>query len=82
MKVIVFGSKYCKPCHTWKRMLKEAGIEFEYVDVEKDPQQANAFLVTSLPTTIVYNPEIGAVMAFEVGTSRKFLKWLKEALNG
>ena len=77
-KVLVFGSKHCKPCEGWKRMLKEAGIKYEYVDVEENPRMANEYSVNSLPTTVVLNS--GTVVFHETGAGRTILKKLREAL--
>jgi len=77
-KVLVFGSKHCKPCEGWKRMLKEAGIKYEYIDVEKNPKMANEYLVNSLPTTIVLKN--GRVSFCVIGASKKKLTELREAL--
>ena len=49
--------------------------------LEKDPKTANEFLVTSLPTTIVYNSEIVAVIIHELGVSKNLLKRLKYVIK-
>jgi len=78
-KVFVFGSKHCKPCEGWKRMLKEAGVKYEYIDVEENPKMANEYLVNSLPTTIVLDSD--KVKFFYAGAGKKGLKELKGILK-
>jgi glutaredoxin len=56
MDVVLFGADWCGNCTPQKEMLDDAGIEYEYVDVDESTEsqeRANKYNVRSLPTTIV-----------------------------
>lgn len=55
--ILYFRSDTCAPCVTQKRFLEELqsihDVHIETVDVEQEPEKAQAFNVLTLPTTIV-----------------------------
>jgi glutaredoxin 3 len=38
-KVIVYGAEWCPPCHTAKAYLKSRKVDYEYINVDENPQQ-------------------------------------------
>ncbi len=40
MKIKLYGGEFCPYCHMEKDFLKEHNIDFEYVDVQEDHEQA------------------------------------------
>lgn len=55
MTIKVFSAPWCKACQPYKDSLTQAGIKFETVDLEKEPEQAQKCNIKSLPTTIFYD---------------------------
>lgn len=41
-KVTVYGAEWCPPCHTTKAYLKSRGVTFDYINVDKQPEQGRA----------------------------------------
>ena len=35
--VIIYGAQWCQPCKAAQERLRRAGVQFRYVDVEKEP---------------------------------------------
>lgn len=57
-KVIRFTASWCGPCRVYKPIFESVanstpGVVFETVDVDADPQTAQAYNVRSVPTTVV-----------------------------
>ena len=69
-KVIRFPAAWCGPCKQYKPIFESVasstpGVVFETVDVDADPQTAQAYNVRSVPTTVV---EVGGRTAgFKTG---------------
>ena len=40
--VTVYGAEWCPPCHTAKAYLKSREVEFKYVNIDEDREQARA----------------------------------------
>lgn len=53
--VLAFHATWCKPCkkmeNEWKK-IEKAGYKVRYVDIDKEPEYARKWGVTSVPTTI------------------------------
>ncbi|WP_202320126.1 thioredoxin family protein [Archaeoglobus neptunius] len=70
MKAIIFTSRYCPYCRYFERnvekLREEIGIAFEVVDVDRNPELAERYDVTILPTlVIVENGEVvGGLMGY------------------
>lgn len=69
-KVIRFTAAWCGPCKAYKPIFESVasstpGVVFETVDVDADPQTAQAYMVRSVPTTVV--EEAGKTVAFRTG---------------
>ena len=69
-KVIRFTAAWCGPCKAYKPIFESVasstpGVIFETVDVDADPQTAQAYNVRSVPTTVV---EVGGrTVGFRTG---------------
>ncbi len=56
-KVVAFTAAWCGPCKQAKPHLarmESAGVEVEIVDIDKNPELARRYGVTSVPTFFVY----------------------------
>jgi thioredoxin-like negative regulator of GroEL len=54
-KIMDFYAPWCAPCKTLEPHLKAAeirGVKIEHVDIDKDPETARLFGVSSLPTLL------------------------------
>lgn len=59
IKVIKFGASWCGPCKMLDPILKELkdemiDVEFQFVDVEEDPETTANFGVMGVPRTMIY----------------------------
>ncbi len=70
-----FSATWCGPCKVFKPVMKELageGYNIEFIDVDKDGEQAAEFGIRSVPTTVVMdgNKEVsrftGAISKSEV----------------
>jgi glutaredoxin len=41
-EVTVYGAEWCPPCHTAKAYLKGREVDFKYVNIDEDREQARA----------------------------------------
>jgi len=69
-KVIRFTASWCGPCRVYKPVFENVasstpGVVFDTVDVDAEPQIAQAYNVRSVPTTIVQVG--GRTAAFKTG---------------
>ncbi|MBI2326742.1 NrdH-redoxin [Candidatus Curtissbacteria bacterium] len=39
-KIIFYGANWCGDCHRSKQLLDELGVDYEYIDIEKDTEAA------------------------------------------
>lgn len=56
-KVVAFTAAWCGPCKQAKphlAQMESAGVEVEIVDIDKNPELARQYGVTSVPTFFVY----------------------------
>ena len=72
--LIIYGTSWCGPCHTLKRLLTEHEVAFTYVDIETTPDAAE-FIMTinggnqTVPTVLfpdgstLTNPRLSEVTA-------------------
>lgn len=37
--VTIYGAEWCPPCHTAKAYLKSRDVRFDYINVDKNPEQ-------------------------------------------
>jgi thioredoxin-like negative regulator of GroEL len=70
-KLKVFGAGWCSSCKQLKAALEKVNINFEYIDIDVNPELAKEFNIRSLPTSIVGERQI---------TGNKLLS-IMEALN-
>jgi thioredoxin-like negative regulator of GroEL len=70
-KLKVFGANWCSSCKQLKASLEKVNINFEYIDIDVNPELAKEFNIRSLPTSIVGQRQI---------TGNKLLS-IMEALN-
>jgi glutaredoxin 3 len=41
-KVTIYGAEWCPPCHTAKAYLKSRSVAYDYIDVDKQPDEGRA----------------------------------------
>lgn len=64
IKVLKFGADWCSPCKILDPVLVELrdempNVEFQFVDVEKEPEVAEKFGVMGIPRVFIFkNDEI------------------------
>ena len=69
-KVLVFSAEWCGPCQMYHPVLDEYAVQYSHtniidIDIDKLPEVAAEYNVTSVPTTILL--ENGKELAREVG---------------
>ena len=59
-KIFYFTASWCLPCRSFRPVLNEAisqtGANIQIIDVDQQPEVAQKFGVTSVPTLIVTDP--------------------------
>ncbi len=48
----LYSAEWCNPCKQLKQLLKEKGIEYTPVDIDKDPELARVNAVRGVPTLV------------------------------
>jgi len=83
MHLLVFSAGWCQPCRMMNPILKEAeaqhpSITFVKIDIDDEPDLADDFDITSIPTYILY--QNGNNLSTKVGmVSKKDLnEWLED----
>jgi len=75
----LYGAEWCGTCRFIKKKLEDNNIHFEYVDVDKNMEEADALGINELPTILAYKkdkedsrwtPTDGDVISWT-----KFLEW-------
>lgn len=56
-KIIFYGANWCPDCRMSKELLDSMGVEYEYIDIEKDPEAAKKVVeinkgFQSIPTIV------------------------------
>jgi len=51
-KVTIYGAEWCPPCHTAKAYLKSRKVDYEYVNVDEQPEQGREIAVKTGWTAI------------------------------
>ncbi|MGC8716858.1 MAG: glutaredoxin family protein [bacterium] len=78
-RVIIFTTSHCPWCKATKQFLKEKGIRFYEVDVEKNPKAADDLVKTTgqmgVPVTLINNRP---VVGFNKPLLEKLLNQYKE----
>lgn len=81
MKVTVYGAAWCGPCKILKRVLAEGEVNYTYVDIDEEPNQAKDAGVRGIPTTVVTD-ENDVVKARIVGSANDIIKRIEDTTNG
>lgn len=59
LKVVQLGAEWCVPCKRMKPIAKavaqKQGVEYEYIDIDSDPEIAQKHSVLSLPTFLLFD---------------------------
>jgi glutaredoxin 3 len=42
VNVTVYGAEWCPPCHTAKSYLKSRSVTYDYVNIDKNPEEGRA----------------------------------------
>jgi glutaredoxin 3 len=45
VSVVVYGAEWCPPCHTTKDYLKSKKVEYEYVNIDDNPDKGREISV-------------------------------------
>lgn len=53
----LFTTSYCGPCRAVKKHLKEIGVEFESVDLDIYPFEAEYYDISNIPTILVLDDD-------------------------
>lgn len=78
-KVVVASAPWCQNCNVLKKSLTSAGIDYEEVNVDVNPEFAKVNSVRGLPTTIIYDNNDVVV---ERVTGEASIEQIKKALEG
>jgi len=54
-KLKVYSTEWCSECRFVKKQLEDNGIEFEVVDLDKHPEEADAHNIDEMPVIIAFN---------------------------
>ena len=73
-KVIVVGADWCGACKALKTQLESKGVEFEYMDGDKNIEFCIKHSIKSLPTTLIMEGD--ETLKVVIGNK------IKEILNG
>lgn len=52
MSYKLFGAVWCQPCQATKKTLTSRGIDFEFIDIDENREEAVANNIRSVPTMI------------------------------
>lgn len=77
-KVVVASAPWCQNCNVLKKSLTSAGIDYEEVNVDVNPEFAKVNSVRGLPTTIIYNNDV----VVERVTGAASIEQIKKVLEG
>lgn len=56
--LVVFSAEWCPPSKKHIKDLRDAGIQFDLVDIDKDSDLANQYYIDSYPTTILFDTKM------------------------
>lgn len=61
--ILYFSASWCGPCKTYKpvfkRVMEDMGLPYQEVDVDENPELAQANHVMSVPTVVILGHENG-----------------------
>ncbi len=43
-RLLMYGTKWCSDCHLARRILREQGVAYDFVDIDSDPSAAQEVL--------------------------------------
>lgn len=55
IKIIKYGSTWCGPCRAATEILKKSGVEFEEIDVDKNPDIIESKGIGTIPVLEFYD---------------------------
>jgi thioredoxin 1 len=62
--LFMFSAGWCKPCKALKIILREIEpkykdtVEFKYVDVEEEPEEADEYNVRNIPMLLLFKDKV------------------------
>lgn len=77
MKLFLFGHSKCIPCQQLKKEFEKRRIPYLYIDVEKEPQKAIDYMISSVPTLIVEDGK-GTIKEMCIGNGQGIWDLLKK----
>ncbi|RMG56984.1 MAG: NrdH-redoxin [Deltaproteobacteria bacterium] len=79
-RIVMYTTSWCPDCRAAKRFLSEKGIEFEEVDIEKNPEAAEKVMELNNGMRIVPTLDIeGVIVVGDKFDPARFEKDLREA---
>lgn len=72
-KVTVYGKTFCGACGTVKAYLESRGVEFNYIDIDKD-QEAQNYILDNFMGVPVTEYKGSTVTGFEMEGLNKIIK--------
>lgn len=79
LRVVKFGSSWCKPCGVLDKNLE--GKNYEKIDVEKEQEEAIKYGVKNIPVVLFFKDDILVERKVGVFTSDEFDNIVKNILD-
>lgn len=54
-KLKVFSTEWCGECRLTKKILDDNGVEYEVVDLDKNPTASEEYNINEMPVIIAFN---------------------------
>lgn len=63
MSLVIYGSPWCSGCQSLKSNLESKGVEYQYIDIDKEFELAQEKGIRSLPTAEINGEMVVGMMA-------------------
>lgn len=70
----LYGAEYCKPCNMAKLALDRESIEYEFVDVDKNPEEVQRLGIKSIPVLVKSNGDM--LRGDEYNGVKELMEWV------
>ena len=77
MKIIKYGAEWCGPCRTLSKILKDSGVNYEEIDVNKNPDILKEKEITEIPYVEVLDDSGKIILTYKDGFTSEILEELK-----
>ena len=78
MKIIKYGADWCGPCRKLSKILKESGVNYEEVDINKNPEILESKEITEIPYVEVLDDSGRIILTYKDGFTSEILEELKK----